>query len=257
MNDTLISLIACVALFAAVVLCFQLGFRLGRRDSHISSTAVDSVSAITGAIFALLGLIVAFAFSGALARLDTRRQLIVQEANAIGTAYLRLDLLPLEAQAPLRERFQAYAVSRAALYQDLGDDAAVRRDLDTAEALQHEIWDQAMAASRGADFQSARLLLIPALNEMIDIVTTRSVAIQTHMPLFIWFGLSILALVCATIAGYGASVAQHSFHLHSILFAAVVAFTVYMILDIEYPRFGFVRLDQANQALIDLRQTMK
>src|SRR5262249_60927607 len=87
---------------------------------------------------------------GAGPRLDTRRELIVEETNAIGTAYLRLDLLPAAAQPALRENFRRYLDSRIETYRKLPDIAAAREELKRSVALQGEIWNQAVAAHRAA-----------------------------------------------------------------------------------------------------------
>src|SRR6266487_5026057 len=92
-------------LFVGMLLFLELGRRIGiRRRQEDSGTTGEGVGAVDGAVFALLGLLIAFTFSGAASRFDTRRQLIIEETNDIGTAYLRLDLLPAEAQPGLREK---------------------------------------------------------------------------------------------------------------------------------------------------------
>ncbi len=257
MNHTLVAVIACISLFIGMSLFFTIGHRLGRRRLQKEDTSPEVSSAIIGALFALLGLLLAFTFSGAYTRFDARRQLIVQEANAIGTAYLRLDLLPAPAQAPLREKFREYTASRAALYEKLSDTPAVISELARASALQKEIWAQAVAASKGPEYQSARMLLLPALNEMIDIVTTRTVAIQTHTPLHIFFIMFAIALTCAGLTGYRASASEHPGYSYNILLATITACILYLILDIEYPGFGLIRLDTVNQVLVELVNTMK
>ena len=257
MNHTLVAVIACISLFIGMSLFFTIGHRLGRRRLQKEDTSPEVSSAIIGALFALLGLLLAFTFSGAYSRFDARRQLIVQEANAIGTAYLRLDLLPVPAQAPLRERFREYATSRAILYDKIGDNRALTNELARASALQREIWTQGVAASKGPEYQSARMLLLPALNEMIDIVTTRTVAIQTHTPLHIFFIMFAIALACAGLTGYRTSISEHPSHFYNVLLSAITACILYLILDIEYPGFGLIRLDTVNQVLVELANTMK
>jgi hypothetical protein len=231
--------------------------RLGRRKLPEEDSPADVSGAIIGAVFALLGLLIAFTFSGANSRFEARRQLIVQESNAIGTAYLRLDLLPASSQAPLREKFRFYTASRAALYEKLTDDSAARNELARASVLQKQIWAYAVAASTDPQHQSARLLLLPALNEMIDIVTTRSVAIQTHPPLLIWAMLFAISLSCAGLTGYRAGISGRSGYFYHILLAVITACVLYVTLDIEYPRYGLVRLDTVNHVLIELAETMK
>ena len=257
MDRTLAAEIACASLFLGMsllsVICYQFGrFRLREEDSP-----AEVSGAIIAAVFALLGLLIAFTFSGAYSRFDARRQLIVQEANAIGTAYLRLDLLPVSTQAPLREKFRAYAASRAALYDKLTDVTAARNELDRAIALQKEIWTQTVAASSDPQYQSARLILLPAVNEMIDIVTTRSVAIRTHPPILVWAMLFVIALACAGLTGYRAGTSGRPGYSYHFLLAAITACVLYVTLDIEYPRYGLIRLDTVNHVLVELVETIQ
>src|SRR5215831_12263548 len=126
------------------------------------------------ALYALLGLMIAFTFSGASNRFDARRAQTVQEANAIGTAYLRIDLLPVSRQAALRMKFRAYTDARVAVYGALPDMAASDAHAARAVKLQAEIWTDSLEALKSAPPQ-ASLLVIPALNDMIDITTTRAV----------------------------------------------------------------------------------
>ena len=94
---------------AVVVLALAAGRYLGRRNiSQETETARIRLTAVEAAIFGLMGLMIAFTFSGAANRYELRRQMTVDEANAIGTAYLRLDLLPAQAQPALREKFRRY-----------------------------------------------------------------------------------------------------------------------------------------------------
>ena len=257
MNLTLIAEMVCISLFVGMSLLSIVCYRFGLRRLGEEDTPTEVSGAVIGAVFALFGLLIAFTFSGAYSRFDGRRQLIVQEANAIGTAYLRLDLLPVSAQAPLRKTFRAYTVSRAALYEKLTDESAKRVELTRASELQREIWTQAVAASADPDQDSTRILLLPALNEMIDIVTTRTVAIQTHPPLLIWAMLFAIALSCAGLTGYRSGFSARPGHVYHILLAAITACVLYVILDIEYPRYGLIRLDTVNHILRELSETMK
>lgn len=257
MNRILMTEMACISLFAGMSLFSLLCYRLGRHKPHEEDSRAEVSGAIIGAVFALLGLLTAFTFSGAYSRYDARRQLIVREANAIRTAYLRLDLLQVSSQAPLRDKFRSYAASRAALYEKLTDDSATRNELDRATALQKEIWNSAVAAGTDPQHQSTLPLFLSALNEMIDIVTTRTVAIQTHPPALIWIMLFAIALACAGLTGYRAGISKRPGCFYHILLAAITASVLYVTLDIEYPRYGLVRLDGVNQVLVELAETMK
>ena len=101
------------------------------------------------------------------------------------------------------------------------------------------------------------MLLLPALNQMIDITTTRTMAGQMHPPMVIFVMLFGLALAGALLAGYGMAGGKSRDWLHMLGFAAVMAITVYVILDIEYPRLGLIRVDAFDQVLVEVRASMK
>src|SRR5512137_431463 len=137
MDKIIVGLMFAAGLLVGMVLLLELGRHLGRRrQSKDEERARAGLGAVEGAVFALLGLLLAFTFSGAASRFDARRQLIVEEANAVGTAWLRLDLLPANAQPELRDLFRRYLDSRLAVYQKLPDFQAARAELSNASALQ-------------------------------------------------------------------------------------------------------------------------
>ncbi|MGH9671380.1 MAG: hypothetical protein ACRD3A_14855 [Terriglobales bacterium] len=258
MSPELTAVLFVVGLFLGMLLLLETGRRIGLRGmAKDSEGASAGPGTVEGAVFGLMGLLIAFTFSGAASRFDTRRQLIGQEANAIGTAYLRLDLLPAAAQPALRESFRRYLDARLEVYRKLPDVEAAKQALAQAAALQREIWTRAVSGSRQADGPQATMLLLPALNEMIDITTTRTVASQTHPPTIIFVMLGMLALVGSLLAGYGMARGKTRSWIHMFIFAAIMAVTVYVILDLEYPRLGAIRIDAADRVLLELRDSMK
>jgi hypothetical protein len=257
MNFTLVYSSLALGLFFGMLGLLELGRRLGARRLAQDPDGIRmGAGAVEGAIFALLGLLIAFTFSGAASRFDTRRQLVVQEANAIGTAYLRLDLLPAATQPTLRDLFRRYLDSRLEVYRTLPDLAAAQEALGKSAKLQSQIWAQAVAACVAQSGAPATMLLVPALNEMIDITTTRTMAARIHPPMVIFGMLCALMLASALIAGYGMAGSKSRSWLHMFGFAATLALAVYVILDIEYPRSGLIRIDAIDRVLVDLRESM-
>jgi hypothetical protein len=245
------------SLFLAVVSALLIGRRVGaRRSRDDAEGARAGVGAVEGAVFGLMGLLIAFTFSGAAARFDARRDLIVDEANAIGTAWLRIDLLPASAQPALRQAFRDYLDSRIATYRHLSDPAAAKQEATRSTHLQGEIWALAVAAGREPGMQQATMLLLPALNEMIDITTTRAMAIEMHPPQVVFGMLFSLTVVAALLAGTAMGGGRSPSWLHMIGFAAVMAISAYVILDMEFPRRGLIRIDRFDHLLVDLRATM-
>ncbi|MBS1222559.1 MAG: hypothetical protein H6R23_2179 [Proteobacteria bacterium] len=261
MTHVLIAFSITLGLFLGMLLFLDIGRRIGgRRRAQDPEGAGAGTGAVDGAVFALLGLLVAFTFSGAAARFDTRRALIVEEANAIGTAYLRLDVVPASAQPALRDLFRRYVDSRLETYRKfrkLSDLDAAKAELAQSAKLQADIWNQAVAAGRleGAP-PAAAMLLLPALNQMIDITTTRTMAGQIHPPMVIFLMLFGLALASALLAGYGMAGGKSRDWLHMLAFAAVLALAIYVIIDIEYPRLGLIRVDAFDQVLVEVRASM-
>jgi len=247
---------AAIALFPGMLILVELGRRLGqRRLKRDPEGPRVGTGAIEAAVLGLLGLLLAFQFSGAAARFDARRQIIVSQANAIGTAWLRLDLLPAEDQPALRDLFRQYVDALLALVARLPDIAAFDAEVSRVNALLSQIWTQAVVACRDQP-PSTVTLLLAALNEMIDLTTTRAIAVRTHAPLVVSGLLFCVALVSAVLAGYAAAPARQRPLMHMLLFAAITAIAVFVILDLEFPRVGFIRVDVADQALTALRASM-
>ena len=259
MTKMLVAALLAIGLFIGILILLEVGRRIGgRRLARDPEGARAGTGAVEGAVFALVGLLIAFTFSGAASRFDVRRDLIVQETNAIGTAWLRLDLLPASAQPAIRESFRRYVDSRLETYRKLPDVAAAKAEFARSIQLQGEIWTQAVAAGRldGAP-PAATMLLLPALNEMIDITTTRAMATQMHPHPAIYGMLVGLALASALLAGYAMAGGKSRSWLHIIGFPAVMAVAVYLIIDLEFPRLGLARVDAFDQALVELRASMK
>jgi hypothetical protein len=252
-NSSLVAL----GLVLVMLGCLEAGRRLGqRRIARDGAGATSGLGPIDGAIFGLLGLLIAFTFSGAAQRFDARRDLIVQEANAIGTAYLRLDLLAPEARDSLRGAFRRYLDSRLAIATAIGNPAAVSAATARSNALQNDIWRAAVPACRADASPAPCTLLLPALNEMFDITTTRTMAGRTHPPPVIYAMLFGLAAASAALAGFSMGGARTRNWLHMLGLAATMGIAVYVILDIEYPRLGLIRVDDFDVLLVQLRESM-
>ena len=257
-NIQLIAFLVVVGLFIGILAALAVGHYLGRLNiSKETETAGIRLTAVEAAVFGLMGLMIAFTFSGAASRYEVRRQLTVDEANVIGTAYLRLDLLPAQAQPALREKFRRYTEARIAVFQLLPDIEASYKQAAVAASLQRDIWAGAIAAL-GASPPQATIMVVPALNQMFDITTSREIAALTHTPWVVYLMLVLLGLACSLLAGYVmAGIRTRHVMLHTITFALIMTSTVYVIVDLDYPRFGLIRLDFADKGLLDLLARMK
>ena len=247
-----------LALLVGMLVVSAVGIRLGKRVHAGEGVAKEGTSTVEAAVFALLGLLLAFTFSGATQRLEVRRQLIVEEVNAVGTAWLRLAVLPEATQSPLRDAFRRYVDARLEGYRSLADEATAVAAFARAEQLRGEIWAGTVAAAKGPGTADGTLqLMLPPLNEMFDVVTKRAMALRTHPPQIIYWMLVVLAWTSALFAGYSLGACGSRKRLHIVTFAVAVALTVYVTMDIEHPRRGFVRVDDFDQAMIAMRESMK
>ena len=242
-----------LGLLIGLLLALEVGRVLGRRQLAAAGGTQVGTSAVDGVIFALLGLLLAFTFTGAAQRFDVRRELIVTEANAIGTAYLRVDVAPAAAQPALRLAFKRYIASRIEVNQGVRDFDEFKARLAKSNALQKEVWRLAVEAGRRPDASPAtNMLLLPALNDMIDITTTRAMATQMHPPAVVYLMLFALALSGAVLAGHGMAGSTRRGWLHSISFVVIMSLALYLILDLEFPRLGFITVDDFERMVVKL-----
>ncbi|MCU0771306.1 MAG: DUF4239 domain-containing protein [Verrucomicrobia bacterium] len=257
LGNTLTATLFVLALFLGMLLALEVGRRLGkRRLARDPEGAKAGLGAVEASVFGLLGLLVAFTFNGAANRFDQRRDLIVQEANAIGTAWLRLDALPDPTRLELRDLFRRYVDSRLESYRRIADATAAQKGLADSKALQAAMWEKATTACRSDPGRGVAMLVLPALNEMYDVATVRTAMVSRHPPRIVFFMLSGLSLSCSLLAGYGMAAARERSWTHMIAFAAITALTVYVIVDLEHPRRGFIRVTASDQLLVELRKSM-
>jgi len=259
MNLVITFLLAVLGLFAAMLALMEMGWRIGvYRKKRDAKGAHSGLGAIEGAVYGLMGLLVAFTFSGAASRFDARRELIGHETNDIGTAYLRVDLLPPDLQPAIREDFRNYVDARLGYYRNVGsDEAAAKTESDKATALQGKIWSESVAACQKASVPSTTSLVLSSINSMIDVTTTRAVAFETHPPAVVFWGMGILVLASALLAGYSLAEAQTRSLVHMFVYSAIFAIAVYVIIDLEFPRVGLIRIDSADHFVVDLRNNMR
>lgn len=237
----------------------EVGRRLGAAQlAKDPDKGLRGTGTVEGVVFGLLGLLLAFTFSGAAARFDARRHLVVEEANAIGTAYLRVDMLAEDAQPRVRELFRRYLDSRIDSYKNSRDRESFKVALDETAVIQAELWSVAGEAVRspGALAQSS-MLLLPALNQMFDIATTRYAAMFIHAPAIVFVMLALLVLGGALLAGFGMADSRRRSWLHMAAFAVIVPAAVFVIIDFEFPRLGTITVEHMDQLLAELRQTMR
>ncbi len=132
--------------------------------------------------------------------------------------------------------------------------AAAQTEYARSVAIQNEIWAGAVAAAR--ETPHANIVLLPALNAMIDITTTRLAATQFHPPRVVYIVLGVISLACAFLVGYEMGASEARSWAHVVVLAVLLSFTLYVILDFEYPRLGLIRVDDFDALIAQVRASM-
>jgi hypothetical protein len=240
---------------ALLLACAEIGFAVGRRAfRHDDHTIRSTIGGIQGAILGLLGLLLGFTFALAANRYDERRLLVVSEANAIGTTYLRAALLPADQIEPARELLRRYVALRIEAY-PLFDDPVVRVSfLKRSAELQASLWDRAVATARTQP-TAMTALYVSAVNDMIDAEGERIGASRARIPPSVWLLLLIVAGLGCLTSSYAAGVEGARTVFSSFVLPLLIAIVITMIFDIMHPRKGLIGISQ--QPLVDLQQSIR
>ena len=243
-----------LALLGITVAATECGYRFGRYRGQKSDEKEEAVGAIVGATVGLLAFMLAFTFGLAASRWDTRREVFLDETNAIGTTYLRADLLPGDHGANVRNLLREYVDVRLEVQKPNAD---VRDLIRRSESLHTRLWAETVKASRHKDKDSEMISsFVGTLNQVIDLHTKRvTVGIRGRIPATIWGTLIFLAIVAVAGTGYQAGLSGSR---RSVLgLGLVLGFVVvlWLIADLDRPMEGVLRVNQ--QAMIDLRESMK
>ncbi len=251
-----LSILISIVLLLLMLAAMHLGNRIGLSiDAKAEDEYKRGTGAVEGSLFALLGLLLAFTFAGAAARFEVRRDQIIEEANCVGTAYLRLDILPADRQPALRQLFRDYVDERLKGF-ELTPDPAAETHFARANEMQTQIWRECTAACAEAGNPAVTSLVLAAMNQMFDIASSRAAARLGHPPLPIFILLVSAALACSAMAGRDMASRVFRKRLYRFGFAFMVSLTVFVIVDLEFPRIGFMQLDRYDAFLMQVRKSM-
>ncbi|MES2644608.1 MAG: hypothetical protein V4850_34290 [Myxococcota bacterium] len=237
------------------LLCGELAGRLAARlEPKADERFRSQVGAVQGAVLGLVGLLLAFSFSMAVARFETRRDLVLEEADAIGTTFLRADFLPEPARTEAKALLREYVTVRIAYYAVGEDRSAIEDEIRASEALQARIWALVAREASGAPQSLPLSLLVTTLNEVIDLHAGRVVAHDARVPdALIVLQIALVVIGVATIAfGFGLFRGPH--RAGTLLLSILMAGILLMILDLDQPRRGFIRVSQ--EAMVRLQDNL-
>lgn len=236
----------------AILLSSEFGFRAGRwRRARSDQEKEGPVGGMVAAELGLLAFLLAFIFGIAAARFDERRRLVIDEANAIGTAYLRAALLPEPPRAETRGLLRDYVNARTAHTAGM----PVRDMIQKSEAMHTRLWAQVVAVSRLDNRSVPAGLFTQAVNDVIDIHSKRvQTAIWGRVPITVWAVLLVVVICSFAAMGYQSGLAGAARSPAVVAIAITFAVVIWMVVDLERPLDGLLRVSQ--QPLVDVRNSM-
>jgi cytochrome c oxidase subunit IV len=247
-------------LLIAMLLMVEIGWRIGAYlSSKYSAKKVDSSNTFLTAIFSLLALLIAFTFSGASDRFDHRRELIVLEVSAIGTAYQSIDLLSHKDQPQVKELFKQYLDSRINLYKDNEtlSELHLEKKVAAHNAIGNQLWKAVVRAVEDTVYPQKLVAaqILPKVSDMFTTSENQRLASKFHPPEIIWQALLILSFIGSLVAGYNMGIEKKRDWLVVIIFSILMAGTIFIIFSLEYPRIGKVSLVDFEAELMVLRKS--
>jgi len=232
-----------VGILVLLTFAQEAGFRLGRRAfEEADPRAAGQVGAIQGAILGLLGLLLAFSFAAAGSRFLEKQDLIVTEANAIGTATLRADLIDEPQRSALRAALKEYTEYRVRLsaYLRSGLPAGASDEIDRQHA---RIWNAAVSGV--ATRPAAVLAVVDPVNEVIDLHSTRLAAGKKHLPMVVLVLLIACSLLAIGVIGYGSGMGGRRRVPLTLSLTLLVGAALWITIDLDHPRAGLLQLNDA------------
>ena len=232
--------------FAVVLGATEIGRIIGVRSAGRGS---DNVSTLQSAVLGLLALMIGFTFAMALSRFESRRDAVLNEANAIGTTALRARLLPEPHRTEALKSLREYVKIRLDITQRPVSRTELLVAIDRSNKLQEALWQQAMAMAAKDSGMVPTGLFIQTLNEMIDNQGKRLAAVQNRVPSIVLLALFGLAAIANAFAGYASGLDAGRTRFPVYIIGLLISAVILLIFDLDRPNLGFIQVSQ--QPMID------
>ncbi len=234
----------------------ELGFRLGRRKRPtVDEDARSQIITIQGAMLGLLALLLGFTFSMAMSRFEVRKQQVLDESNAIGTTYLRAQLMPEPPRKEVSNLLRRYVEVRLQFYQAEIKGEGFQRAVEQTERLQLELWSRATAWAAQDPRAVTAGLFLQSLNETIDLHSKGLTALENHVPEIILVLLYFVALTAIGLLGYGCGLAGRRNFMVTMVASVLIAAVILVIIDLDRPQRGLIRVGLGR--MVELRQSLE
>lgn len=243
-----------IVLLVLLVVAAELGHYLARREAREGGVVPAQASAMQGAVLGLLALLLGFTFSLAMDRFESRKALLRDEANSIGTTYLRTQLLPEPMRSSLPPLLRRYVDTRLDLFASGYQPERLSEVHARATQLHKQMWAQAVAAGRVADSEMTSLF-VDALNQTIDMHGLRMASIRNRIPAALFLLLFAVSLVALGLSGYASGPRLRQARTLNLVMALMITLVTMLVFDLHRPARGLVQADPV--ALIELRDSLQ
>ena len=239
-------------LLVSIFLFYLFGVKIGDyKKLHNPDAKAKGIGPLEGALLGLLSLLLSFTLSMSASRYDSRRTIIVQEANDIGTVISLADLYNDSIRTAFRKDMQQYVTTRIAYY-DATTDFAINQELSNAALTAARIWTKAVMVSKKQPEYSRDMLMLPAISTMTDVVTRRDAGRLATVPGLIIYLLISLTILGSFIVGYSKKESKNDWIILT-LYALMTVMTICTILDLDQPRSGLIQTSSPHEKIIELR----
>ncbi len=243
-------------LFVGIIIFYFIGLSFSAyQKEKIPALVSTSIGPFEGALLGLLSLLLAFTFNKSASYSDKSREVLVNETNAIGTALLRADLYPDSIRQAFRSDFEDYILVRIQYFEAGVNEKKIQEALQKANLISQKIWLRTAAvAEQTGTIKSMQM--IPAVNNMIDVVSIREEARNAHVPESILWLLFFLCIIGSFVVGY-ASVNKKADWIILIGYSLMTVMTVYLILDLDQSRQGLITAESTHRHMYKLLDSFK
>jgi uncharacterized membrane protein len=236
-----------------MVMACETGYALGLRSRAAEKTKA-MVPTIAASILALLGLLLGFTMSMSVSRYDSRRRLVLEEANALMSAYRRAQVLPAPENTKLQQLLRQYAGNRLRVSQNALDPRTLQQAKEEDAHLQGELWaEAAVLAQRNPQSVPAGLLL-ESLDNAFSLENSRWISFVAHLPEGLIYVNALMGLVAALMVGYDFGITGNRHPLSEALVIISIMMVLTLIVELDHPHSGVIRVSQ--QPLVDLQRRL-
>jgi hypothetical protein len=232
----------------------ELGYRLGRRARGIHKEEASQVGNWEGALLGMLALLIGFTFAMAVTRFDGRRELILDEANAIQQLARRAEYLTPAVQERMAGVLRSYVDARVRSYDAGRSRGRTEAIYNETAALQRQIWAQAVEVARSNFNSEMASLFVESADAVLDQGARRRAALDNHVPLTVLVLLLVVAAIAVGATGYSCGLRRHRHSFGMVLLPILIAAVMLLVVDIDYPRAGLVQAGQG--PMLRLQQTL-